>query len=127
MLAGHALIQEHQVTDAGVSAGTADKPLEADLPKTRVDLGSGAARACKEAVPALAHLCQGLERRIRDPLARIAQRPVDVDEDGVGICGRVLAARGDLGVSHGTILSQCENTPSRAEHVPQTTNHARGR
>ena len=39
VLAGHALVNEYPVADGGVSAGTADEPLEADLPKTRVDLG----------------------------------------------------------------------------------------
>ena len=50
VLAGHALVNEHPVPDAGVSSGSADEPLEADRPEARVDLGSGASRAREESV-----------------------------------------------------------------------------
>ena len=100
MLAGHALVNEHPVPDGGVPSGSADEPLEADVPKARVDLGRGAPRAREEPVTAVPDLCQGLKRRSWNPLARIAQGSVDVDKDSVGRRGFVLDARGDLGVSH---------------------------
>ena len=100
VLAGHALVKEHPVPDAGVSSRSADEPLEADLPKARVDLGRGASRACEESVASRPDLVESFERRFRDSLAGIAQGSVDVDKDSVGGCGLVLAAGGDLGVSH---------------------------
>ena len=84
MLAGHALVQENRIADGRVSSGTADEPLEADVPKARVDLGSGAPRAREEPVSSLPDLRQGLKRGFWDSLARIAQRPVDVDKDSMG-------------------------------------------
>ena len=50
VLAGHALVNEHAVPDAGVSSRSADEPLKADLPEARVDLGRGASRAGEESV-----------------------------------------------------------------------------
>ena len=100
MLAGHAFVEEYLIADAGVSSGSADKPLKANLPKARVDLGRGASRAREESMASCPDLGQSFERRFRDSLARIAQGPVDVDKDSVGRYGLVLAARGDLGLSH---------------------------
>ena len=84
MLAGHALVDEDTVPDGGVSSGSAYEPLETDLPKARVDLGRGASRACEESVASRPDLVESFERRIRDPLAGIAQGSIDVDKDSTG-------------------------------------------
>jgi len=62
VLAGHALVNEYPVPDAGVSSGSADEPLEADLPEARVDLGSGASRAREESVASRPELGESFER-----------------------------------------------------------------
>ena len=69
VLAGHALVDEDTVPDGGVSSGSADEPLETDLPKARVDLGCGASRACEQSVASRSDLVESFERRFRDPLA----------------------------------------------------------
>ena len=62
VLAGHALIDEYPVADAGVSARTSDKSFETDVPEARVDLGCRAPRAGEEAVSVALDLVQSVDR-----------------------------------------------------------------
>lgn len=108
MLAGHALVNEHPVPDGGVPSGSADEPLEADVPKARVHLGCGAPRAREEPVTAVPDLCQGINadpgirwresHRVPSMSTKTAWGDADSFSTRVGTSVSVI----------GSILSQCE-------------------
>jgi len=117
VLGGHALVQQDAISHRHVPSRPGDDALKTQVDESRVDLGDGPSRAHEQAVTALPHPTQRPNRRIGDPLARIAQRPVDVNEDRAGRAGLVSRLRGSIGVRHRAILSQGRNGLGYAEHA----------
>ena len=62
VLAGHALIDQYPVADAGVSAGTSNESFETDVPEAWVDLGCRASRAGEKAMSVAPDLVQSIDR-----------------------------------------------------------------
>ena len=126
MLSGHTLVEQHGGTHRGVPARTPDDALKTQVEKTRVDLRGRTPRADEQAMTTLLGPGQRGRSGGGHALARIAQRPINVNKNSARSGVRSFRSADPSVNTHEAMVTRAEQGRS-TKRAPEMTNHAHGR